>query len=165
MRKRIAVYSLGALCLLFSSCAQEFNQVYKSQDYNYKYEYAKECFARGKYSRATTLLQDLIIQMKGHKAEQESLYMLAMSEYCDMDYTTASEAFKKYVKSYPRGTYAEQATYYIGQSLYMSRMSAMASSTSIPTPRTGRQLKNISRSARRHWGTISRINRKSKPAS
>lgn len=102
MRKRIAVYSLGALCLLFSSCAQEFNQVYKSQDYNYKYEYAKECFARGKYSRATTLLQDLIIQMKGHKAEQESLYMLAMSEYCDMDYTTASEAFKKYVKSYPR---------------------------------------------------------------
>lgn len=120
MRKRIAVYSLGALCLLFSSCAQEFNQVYKSQDYNYKYEYAKECFARGKYTRATTLLQDLIIQMKGHKAEQESLYMLAMSEYCDMDYTTASEAFKKYVKSYPRGTYAEQATYYIGQSLYMS---------------------------------------------
>ena len=103
MRKRIAVYSLGALCLLFSSCAQEFNQVYKSQDYNYKYEYAKECFARGKYSRATTLLQDLIIQMKGHKAEQESLYMLAMSEYCDMDYTTASEAFKKYVKSYPYG--------------------------------------------------------------
>lgn len=120
MKKNIATYSLGMLCLLLSSCAQEFNQVYKSQDYNYKYEYAKECFARGKYSRATTLLQDLIIQMKGHNAEQESLYMLGMSEYCDMDYATASEAFKKYVKSYPRGIYAEQATYYIGQSLYMS---------------------------------------------
>ncbi|MGI6231879.1 MAG: outer membrane protein assembly factor BamD [Prevotella sp.] len=118
MSKNILLF-LGA-GLLFSSCAHEFNQVYKSQDQQYKYEYAKECFASGKYTRATTLLQELIIQEKGRKAEQESLYMLAMSEYCNRDYSTAAEAFKKYVKSYPRGVYAEEATYYIGQSLYMS---------------------------------------------
>jgi outer membrane protein assembly factor BamD len=111
---------LGVAVLLFSSCAHEFNQVYKSPDYLYKYEYAKECYANGKYTRATTLLQELIVQLKGRNAEQESLFMLALSEYDNRDYETAAEAFKKYVKSYPRGLYAEQASFFVGQSLYMS---------------------------------------------
>ena len=111
---------LGVVVLLFSSCAHEFNQVYKSPDYLYKYEYAKECYANGKYTRATTLLQELIVQLKGRNAEQESLFMLALSEYDNRDYETAAEAFKKYVKSYPRGLYAEQASFFVGQSLYMS---------------------------------------------
>ena len=51
---------------------------------------------------------------------QESLYMLAMSEYCLKDYETASEYFKKYFSSYPHGTYSEMAEYYVGQSLFMS---------------------------------------------
>ena len=41
--------------LLFTSCAQEFNAVYKHTDYEYKYEFAKQCFARGKYTQASTL--------------------------------------------------------------------------------------------------------------
>lgn len=106
--------------LLFNSCAHEFNQVYKSTDYRYKYEYAKECFASGKYMRAVTLLQDLIIPEKGSRDAQECLYMLGMAEYCSKDYVTASETFSRYVKSYPRGYYAEMARFYIGQSLYMN---------------------------------------------
>ena len=51
--------------LLLSSCAKEFNQVYKSSDYQYKYEYAKECFAAGKYARAVSLLQEIIVPAKG----------------------------------------------------------------------------------------------------
>ena len=118
MKKTVTV-ALSAL-LLCTSCAKEFNQVYKSQDWRYKYEYAKECFAQGKYTRATTLLQELIVQEKGTPDAEESLYMLAMAEYCSRDYETAAEAFKRYVKTYPRGVYAEQASYYVGQSLYMS---------------------------------------------
>lgn len=108
------------LAVLLSSCAQEFNQVYKSPDYAYKYEYAKECFVNGQYTQATTLLQELIIQQKGRKAEQESLYLLAMSEFLNKDYQTAAEAFKRYVKSYPKGQYTEQATYYVGESLFLA---------------------------------------------
>lgn len=118
MRKQ-AIAALLPLVLL-SGCAKEFNNVYKSNDYKYKYEYAKESFALGKYQRAATLLQDLIIPEKGSRDAQECLYMLGMAEYKNMDYETASETFKKYVKSYPRGEYAELAEYYIGQSLYMS---------------------------------------------
>ncbi len=106
--------------LLFSGCAHEFNQVYKSQDYNYKYEYAKECFARGKYSQAITLLEEIVTVLKGTDNAEESLYMLAMAEFNNKDYETASQYFKKYYKTYPKGIYAETASFYIGESLYMS---------------------------------------------
>ena len=43
-----------------------------------------------------------------------------MSEYGQKDYEAASETFKKYYQSYPRGYYAEMASFYVGQSLYMS---------------------------------------------
>ena len=116
--KKIILVAFTIL-LLLSSCAREFNQVYRTPDYHYKYEYAKECFANGKYQRATTILQEVITQLKGTTDAQESLYMLAMAEFCNRDYETASETFKRYVKTYPRGVYAEMASYYAGQSLYM----------------------------------------------
>lgn len=117
MKKTIILLLWTAL--LLTGCAGEFNKVYKTTDYQYKYEYAKECFARGKYSRATTLLQELVTLQKGTDNAEESLYMLGMSEYCMGDYETASDYFKKYFQTYPKGKYAEEAEYYIGESLFM----------------------------------------------
>ena len=113
---------IAAFCatMLFSGCANEFNQVFKTSDYTYKYEYAKECFASGKYVRAITLLQDVVTLEKGTENAQESLYMLAMAQYCSRDYESAAQTFKKYFTSYPKGVYAENAEFYVGQSLYMS---------------------------------------------
>ena len=118
MKKRI-LYALSSL-LLLSSCAHEFNRVYKADNFRYKYEYAKECYAKGQYTRAITLLQELITLEKGTENAQESLYMLAMAEYSNKDYETAAEYFKKYCSSYPRGIYVERAKYYVGQSLFES---------------------------------------------
>lgn len=117
--KKCLIAACSAL-ILFASCAQEFNNVYKSNDYIYKYEYAKEAFANGKYSKAITILQSIVTQQKGTKDAEDCLYMLAMSEYMIRDYATASEYFKKYYQSYPKGAYAEQAEFYVGESLYMS---------------------------------------------
>ncbi len=103
-----------------TSCANEFNQVLKSPDSNLKYEYAKQCYASGKYSRAATLLTDLVTIKKGSADAEESLYMLAMSEFNMKDYETAAEYFRKYYSSYPRGVYAENAKYFVGESLYMN---------------------------------------------
>ncbi|ATV51747.1 outer membrane protein assembly factor BamD [Prevotella intermedia] len=116
MKKNILITFI--LSLLLTSCAQEYNQVYKSTDHTYKYEYAKECFAKGKYSFAVPLLQDLVTIQKGTDNAQECLYMLAMAEYGLRDYQAASEAFKRYYQTYPNGEYAEMASFYIGQSLY-----------------------------------------------
>ena len=104
--------------LLMCSCGSEFTSVYKYGDQEAKYEFAKEAFARGKYQQAQTLLMELVTMKKGSDESQECLYMLAMSQYCNMDYELASETFKKYTTSYPRGHYIEPAYFYVGQSLY-----------------------------------------------
>jgi len=115
MRKRIVIIACAAIML--GSCSNEFNKVYKSSDYDYKYEFAKEMFARGKYTQAITLLQELVTIKKGSDDAEECLYMLGMAEYNGRDYESASETFKKYFKHYPKGIYAERACYYIGKSL------------------------------------------------
>lgn len=109
-----------ALCIaaLFCSCASEFNKVYKTADNDYKYEYAKQCFAMGKFQQASSLLQDVVMLQKGRDNAQESLYLLGMSQYCNKDFESASATFKKYYSSYPKGTFAEQASFYVGQSLF-----------------------------------------------
>ena len=114
---------MACVALLLSSCAGEFNKVYKSQDYDYRYEYAKQSFAEGKYGHAVTLLEDMVAVLKGHNGgdkAQESLYMLAMAQFMTRDYESASETFKKYTTSYPKGDYAEKAFYYVGESLFKS---------------------------------------------
>jgi len=108
------------MAVLFTGCANEFNRIYKSQDTAYKYECAKQYFAIGKYQQAATLLQDVVTTQKGKGVAQESLYMLGMALYNSKDYESASMTFKKYFSTYPKGDYAEQAAYYIGQSLYVS---------------------------------------------
>lgn len=114
--------SIIALCCaaLLSGCAAEFNNVYKSTDNAYRYEYAKQCFAMGKFQQASALLTDLVTLQKGRENAQESLYMFGMAQYGNRDYEAASATFRKYFQSYPKGDFAEQACYYIGQSLFQS---------------------------------------------
>ena len=118
MKRCVVILSCAAM--LMCGCASEFNSVYKSADMDYKYEYAKECFARNKFQQAITLLEELVTIKKGSDEAQECLYMLAMAQYCNSDFEAASETFKKYGSSYPWGTYAESAAFYVGQSLYQS---------------------------------------------
>ena len=114
--------TLIATCvaLLMTSCVNEYNQITKSGDYTLKYEYAKQCYAQGKYSRVVPLLQELVTMKKSSTEGEECLYMLAMAEFGMKDYETASEYFKKYFSSYPKGRYAENAKYYVGESLFQN---------------------------------------------
>ena len=118
MKKGIIIFSCVAL--LMSSCKSEFNAVYKYGDADAKYEYAKEFFARGKFQNASVLLQELVTMKKGSEEAQECLYLLGMAQYNNQDYEAASETFKKYGSSYPRGIYAEPAAFYVGQALFES---------------------------------------------
>ena len=110
----------SCVALLMTSCVNEYNQITKSGDYTLKYEYDKQCYAQGKYSRVVPLLQELVTMKKGSTEGEECLYMLAMAEFGMKDYETASEYFKKYFSSYPKGRYAENAKYYVGESLFQN---------------------------------------------
>jgi len=114
------VFIIVSSAVLLTGCAGEFNKVYKSNDFDYRYEYAKQCFAEGQYNRAETLLREMISMKKGTDEAQESLYMLGMSEFMNGDFESASETFKKYFTTYPKGIFAERAMFYVGQSLYES---------------------------------------------
>ncbi len=117
--KKYLIFAL-ILQLMLVGCANEYNRIYKTSNVAYRYEYAKECFANGKYGRATILLTDIITMFKNTANAEESLYMLAMSQYLDRDYEGAAQTFRKYYQTYPRGYYREMAAFYVGQSLYMS---------------------------------------------
>ena len=93
MKKNIIITLLAATVL--SSCG-EYNKLLKSTDYEYKYEAAKNYFAKGQYNRSATLLNELITILKGGDKAEESLYMLAMSYYNQKDYSTAAQSFITY---------------------------------------------------------------------
>ena len=116
MKKNILITLLAAL--LLSSCG-EYNKLLKSTDYEYKYEAAKNYFAKGQYNRAATLLNELIAILKGTDKAEESLYMLGMSYYNQNDYQTAAQTFTQYYNVYPRGTYTELARFHAGKALYL----------------------------------------------
>ncbi|MBQ0073249.1 MAG: outer membrane protein assembly factor BamD [Prevotella sp.] len=117
MIKNIIFVFLSALVLL-TSCVQEFNSVYKSTDFTYKYEYAKEMYAKGKFSRASLLFGDMVTFMKGTDKAEECLFLYGMATMNNKDYESAAEIFKKYHSSYPSGIYAEDASFYVGECLY-----------------------------------------------
>ncbi len=116
MKKNILLTLLAAA--VFSSCGQ-YNNVLKSTDYDYKYEAAKNYFAKGQYSKSATLLNELITIMKGTDKSEESLYMLGMSYYNQRDYSTAAQSFMTYFTTYPRGIYTELARFHAGKALYL----------------------------------------------
>lgn len=116
MKRNIFITLLAVL--LLSSCG-EYNKLLKSTDYEYKYEAAKSYFAKGQYTRAATLLNELITILKGTDKAEESLYMLGMCYYNQDDYQTAAQTFIQYYNVYPRGIYAELARFYAGKALYL----------------------------------------------
>ena len=108
MKKNIIITLLAAASL--TSCG-EYNKLLKSTDYEYKYEAAKNYFAKGQYNRSATLLNELITILKGTDKAEESLYMLGMSYYNQKDYQTAAQTFITYFNTYPRGTFTELARF------------------------------------------------------
>ena len=117
MSNKILFLSISTAILL-SSCANEFNNVYKSNDWTFRYEFAKEKFAQHKFTQASTLFGDMINVMKGTDNAEECLFLYGLSAFNDKDYESAADIFKKYYATYPKGDYAEQASFLVGESLY-----------------------------------------------
>lgn len=110
--------TLTLLLLLLASCG-EYQRVQKSTDVNYKFEYAKRAFEQKKYVQASTILSELITQLKGTDKAEESLYLLALSHYENKDYISSGAYFSTYYNRYPKGKYAEMARFYCGYGYYL----------------------------------------------
>lgn len=115
-------YSLLLVLLALTATASctNINKIVRTQDYDYKYEVAKQYFAEGQYNRAATLLQDVLSVYKGSEQGEESLFLTGVCHMKAHAYEAASTVFKKYYQTYPRGKYAEKARFNSGWCLYMS---------------------------------------------
>ena len=113
--KKVAFWM--GLILWCSSCG-EYNKILKNADYELKYSYAKKYFNNKQWTKAATLLEDVVPILKGTSSAEESLYLLAQSYYGQKDYQTASAYFETYYKTYPKGEFAELARFYSGYGLF-----------------------------------------------
>ena len=110
------------LCLLLAcalgSCG-EYQKAQKSNDLNYKFDYAKRAFEQKKYTQAATILKDCVTLFKGSDKAEESIYLLAMSYYENKDYLSSGAWFQTYYSRYPKGKYAEPARFFCGYGYYL----------------------------------------------
>ncbi|MGL4333076.1 MAG: outer membrane protein assembly factor BamD [Bacteroidales bacterium] len=126
MKRKLSYILL--LLIIFTSCG-EYSKLLKSSDYELKYEYAKKYFDQKKYSKATTLLEELVPLYKGTDKAEESLYLLARSFFLGKDYLSAGSYFTTYYTTYPKGKYTELARFYAGEGYYLDSPEAKLDQT------------------------------------
>ena len=102
--------------VLFSACG-EYNKILKSTDYELKYSYAKKYFNNKQFTKAATLLEEVLPILRSTTFAEESLYLLAQSYYNQKDYQTAAAYFETYYRTYPKGEFVELARFYSGYGL------------------------------------------------
>jgi outer membrane protein assembly factor BamD len=116
---KLKLFYISALVALSLSSCGEYNKILKSTDTELKYTYAKKYFDEKKFGRASTLLEDLVPVFKGTSKAEESLYLLAQSFYYNKDYTTATQYYKTYYTTYPKGEYVEIAHYNAAYGMFL----------------------------------------------
>ncbi len=109
---------LTVVCSTTIGCG-EYNRVLKSKDLNYRYDYAKRAFEKGKYVQAATVLTDLITPFRGTPQGEDALFLLGRCYYENKDYMNSGVYFRTYYSRYPRGKHAEDARFYSGYGYYL----------------------------------------------
>lgn len=112
------IVSVLVLCLVaFTSCG-EYNKLLKSNDPDEKYDYAKIYYEQGKWSKAATLLSDVVPIYRGTEEAENALWLLAMSYFNQKDYLSAGEYFVRYANNYPRGKHTMEARFNVAYGDY-----------------------------------------------
>lgn len=112
------IFSLSILCIAFASC-NNYTALLKTQDYDYRYDAAKQAYVAGRYTRSLELLGDMLMVLKGTDKAEESLMLMGMNNFQTQDYESAVLYFDRLAKTYPKGTYTELARYYSGRANYL----------------------------------------------
>ena len=111
-------YFLFVLLLAFTSCG-EYQKLLKSTDAELKYNKAIGYFEKGDFMRAQTLFDDVTFYYKGTERSELILNYLARAYMGQKDYYTASEYYKTYTKTYPKGKFITESKFMIGYCYYL----------------------------------------------
>ncbi len=108
MRKFLVLFAV----VLLASCS-EYQKILKSTDYDFKYEKAIAYYEAEDYSRASTLLQELVTVYMGTGKAEEAHYLFANSLFKLRDYTMAGHYYNEFVKKYAGSEHAGEAQYMV----------------------------------------------------
>lgn len=115
MKKYIA---LSLFIVLLNSCS-DYQNILKSTDPEFKFLKAVEFFEKGDYMRASTLFDDVSRFYRGTDRSEIVLNYLARSYMGMKDYFTASEYYRTYIRTFPRGKYIQEARFMVGYCFYL----------------------------------------------
>ncbi len=115
---RIHTYLLLLLVCCCTACS-EYQKVLKSKDPELKYEKALDYFNSKEYVRSQTLLDEVASYYKGTERAQEVTIYLARSYMGQKSYSSAADYYQAYLRNYPKGKYAAEATFQIGHCYYL----------------------------------------------
>lgn len=119
MEKTLKHFISACVAALALVSCNDYNALLKTQDYDYRYDAAKQAYVAGNYSRSSELLGDMLMVLKGSDKAEESLMLMGMNNFRIHDYETAVLYFDRLAKTYPRGTFTELARYYSGRANYL----------------------------------------------
>lgn len=125
MKKYLSILLVTTLLV---SCS-EYQGILKSNDPELKYNKAIEYFEKEDFMRATTLFDEVARYYRGTERSELVLNYLARSYMGQKDYFTASEYYKTYVKTYPKGKFIIEARYMVGYCYYLDSPDARLDQT------------------------------------
>ncbi|HBZ34168.1 MAG TPA: outer membrane protein assembly factor BamD [Bacteroidales bacterium] len=105
------------VCLAVTGCG-DYNKILKSTDEDFKYQKAVEYFNAKKYVKAQGLFDDIAMYYRGTERSQQILHYIAECYFGSKDYASAIDYYQTYLRSFPRGEYAEVSKYMIGYCNY-----------------------------------------------
>jgi len=111
-------YFLFVLLLAFTSCG-EYQKLLKSTDAELKYNKAVVYFEKGDFMRAQTLFEDVSFYYRGTEHSELILNYLAKASMGQKDYYSASERYRSYGRSYPKGKFIAESKFMIGYCHYL----------------------------------------------
>lgn len=121
-------FFLLLVVLTLVSCS-DYQKLLKSDDAELKYNRAVLYFEKGDFMRASTLFDAVATYYKGTDRSETVLNYMAKSYMGQKDYYSATEYYKTYVKTYPKGKYAAESKYMIGYCYYLDSPDARLDQT------------------------------------
>ena len=109
-----------AAVVAVASCRSQYDALLSSNDVDAKYAAAFDYFNQGKYQKAASLFESMSVLTEGTSKDDTVQYYWGLSHYKFKDYITAEANFSKFVSTYPRSPFAEDARFLRLDCLYKS---------------------------------------------
>lgn len=118
LRKNIiTLFTLAFVLSATSSC--EYHKLKKSKNPEVKTQAAHNYYDEGKYAKAITLYEDIILMKRNTQGYEKILYRYADAYYQVKDYILAGYYFRKFTEAFPKSEYAEEAQFMSAYCYYL----------------------------------------------